>query len=173
MSTQEKVINQIKADLSSSDSSVVLKALVKTKDKGNEQLIDSLIELYKSCEDLKIKKEIKKIFSEIKNKEIIDFYLPHLQENNDEVKELLLLSIWSSGIDMTDHIIELVEAACSGNFMVILEALTILENLEGPFNDEDLFQGSTLIQEQIYESDNEKRKELLQSMYNIIQEFST
>jgi hypothetical protein len=173
MSTQEKVINQIKADLSSSDSSVVLKALVKTKDKGNEQLIDPLIELYKSCEDLKIKQEIKKIFAEIKNKEIIDFFLPHLEGNSDEIKELLLFSIWSSGIDMTNHITELIEAACSGNFMVILEALTVLENLEGPFNDEDLFQGSTLIQEQIYESNDEKTKELLQSMYNVIQEFSS
>jgi hypothetical protein len=57
--------------------------------------------------------------------------------------------------------------------MVILEALTVLENLEGPFNDEDLFQGSTLIQEQIYESNDEKTKELLQSMYNVIQEFSS
>ena len=74
---------------------------------------------------------------------------------------------------MTNHITELIEAACSGNFMVILEALTVLENLEGPFNDEDLFQGSTLIQEQIYESNDEKTKELLQSMYNVIQEFSS
>ena len=96
-----------------------------------------------------------------------------MEGNSDEIKELLLFSIWSSGIDMTNHITELIEAACSGNFMVILEALTVLENLEGPFNDEDLFQGSTLIQEQIYESDDENRKELLQSMYNVIQEFST
>ena len=56
--------------------------------------------------------------------------------------------------------------------MVILEALTVLENLEGPFNDQDLFQGSTLIQEKIYEAEDDKTKELLQSMYNVIQEFS-
>ena len=51
--------------------------------------------------------------------------------------------------------------------------MLVLENLEGPFNDEDLFQGSTLIQEQIYESNDEKTKELLQSMCNVIQEFSS
>ena len=48
---------------------------------------------------------------------------------------------------MTDHIPELIEASCSGNYMVILEALTVLENLEGPFNEDDLFQANTLLQQ--------------------------
>ena len=93
-------------------------------------------------------------------------------KDNQEVKELILFSMWSSGIDMTDYIVELIEYSCDGEFMVILEALTVLENLEGPFNDEDLFQGSTIIQEKIYESEDNKKKELLQSMSNVIQGFS-
>ena len=48
---------------------------------------------------------------------------------------------------MTDHIPELIEASCSGDYMVILEALTVLENLEGPFNEDDLFQANTLLQQ--------------------------
>ena len=36
MNTQQKVINQIKADLASDNSSIVSKALVKTKAVGNE-----------------------------------------------------------------------------------------------------------------------------------------
>ena len=172
MSTQQKVINQIKSDLSSSDSSIVSKAIVKTKAKGNDELITPLIDLYKATKDIKLKEEVKNIFSELKNKDCVDFLLPHLKEKNDEVKELVLFSMWSSGIDMTDHIPELIEYSCDGGFMVILEALTVLENLEGPFNDQDLFQGSTLIQEKIYEAEDDKTKELLQSMYNVIQEFS-
>ena len=93
-------------------------------------------------------------------------------QDNQEVKELVLFSMWSSGIDMTDYIVELIEYSCDGEYMVILEALTVLENLEGPFNDEDLFQGSTIIQEKIYESKDDKKKELLQSMSNVIQGFS-
>ena len=172
MNTQQKVINQIKADLASKNSSIVSKALVKTKAKGNEELIAPLVELYKTTEDIKLKQEVKNIFSELKNKECVDFLLPHLMEDNEEVKELILFSMWSSGIDMTDYIIELIEYSCDGEFMVILEALTVLENLEGPFNDEDLFQASTIIQEKIYESKDDKKKELLQSMSNVIQGFS-
>ena len=172
MNTQQKVINQIKTDLASDKSLIVSKALVKTKAIGNEELIAPLVELYKTTEDIKLKQEVKNIFSELKNKNCVDFLLPHLMEDNYEVKELVLFSMWSSGIDMTDYIVELIEYSCDGGFMVILEALTVLENLEGPFNDEDLFQASTIIQEKIYESEDDKKKELLESMSNVIQGFS-
>jgi len=171
MSTQQRVINQLKEDLSSSNDSVIKKALTKTRAKGNEQLIDPLIELYTKTENQKIKEEIKNIFSELKNKDILDFLLPQLSEGSNEVKELILFSIWSSGIDMTDHIPELIEASCSGNYMVILEALTVLENLEGPFNEDDLFQANTLLQQYLYESEDSKEKELIKSMYDIVLEF--
>ena len=171
MSTQQRVINQLKEDLISSNDSVITKALTKTRAKGNEQLIDPLIELYTKTENQKIKEEIKNIFSELKNKDILDFLLPLLSEGSNEVKELIFFSIWSSGIDMTDHIPELIEASCSGNYMVILEALTVLENLEGPFNEDDLFQANTLLQQYLYESEDSKEKELIKSMYDIVLEF--
>ena len=171
MSTQQRVINQLKEDLSSSNDSVITKALTKTRAKGNEQLIDPLIELYTKTENQKIKEEIKSIFSELKNKDILDFLLPQLSEGSNEVKELILFSIWSSGIDMTDHIPELIEASCSGDYMVILEALTVLENLEGPFNEDDLFQANTLLQQYLYELEDSKEKELIKSMYDIVLEF--
>ena len=171
MSTQQRVINQLKEDLASSNDAVITKALTKTRAKGNEFLIDPLVELYKKTKNSRIKEEIKSIFSELKNKDIIDFLLPHLEEDGNEVKELILFSIWSSGIDMTDHIPQLIEASCSGDYMVILEALTVLENLEGPFNEDDLFQANTLLQQYLYEAEDSKEKELIKSMYDIVLEF--
>ena len=53
--------------------------------------------------------------------------------------------------------------------MVILEALTVIENLEGPFSEEDVFQASTLLQEQLYELPDGSKKELLNSMYHFVQ----
>ena len=54
--------------------------------------------------------------------------------------------------------------------MVILEALTVIENLEGPFPEEDVFNASTLLQEQIHVSPDSSEKELLSSMYSLLQE---
>ena len=172
MSTQQNVINKIKQDFLTNDNQVINKALSITRAKGNKQLILPLIELYKSTQEEGIKKEIKSIFSELKKKDVLDILLPELENGNNEVKELILFSIWSSAIDMTDHIPLLVEACISGNFMVILEGLTVLENLEGPFNEDDLFQASTLLQETLYEKLPSKEKDLIQSMYDIILEFA-
>ena len=62
MSTQQRVINQLKEDLSSSNDSIIKKALIKTRDKGNEQLIDPLIDLYSSTQKPKNKRRNKKYF---------------------------------------------------------------------------------------------------------------
>ena len=87
MSTQQRVINELKEDLASSNDTVITKALTKTRSKGNEYLIDPLIELYKTTKNSKIKEEIKSIFSELKNKDMIDFLLPQLREGGNEVKD--------------------------------------------------------------------------------------
>lgn len=171
MGTHKKVIDQIKLDLLSEDDKIVTKALTKTRDKGNELLIDTLIQLYSSSENEMIKEEVKSIFSEIKNKNSIDYILPHLESKNNEIKELALYALWSSGLDMTDHIPKVVDAACSGSFMVILEALTVLENLEGPFPEEDLLEANTLLQEQLHESNESSSKDLLKSMHEVIQKY--
>lgn len=46
MENQKKVINQISKDLLSQDQNTIQKALDKTRSKGNEFLIDPLINLY-------------------------------------------------------------------------------------------------------------------------------
>ena len=118
--------------------------------------------MYCSTKEEIIKEEVKGIFAEIKNTNSIDYILPHLGSKSNEVKELALYGLWSSGLDMTDHIPAIIEAACNGNFMVILEALTVLENLEGPFPEEDLTEANSLLQEQLYHAKDGSEKDLLQ-----------
>jgi len=171
MKTQQRVIDQLKKDLSSKDDQIIIKTLVKIRDKGNEQMVDPLIELYKNTLNPVIKENVKSIFSELKNTQTIDFLLPYLLSEDNEVNELILHGLWSSGMDVADHIPAIVECACKGSFMVILEALTLIENLEGPFIEEDLFNASASLQEHIHENKEGKEKDLLQSMYGVIQEF--
>ncbi len=59
----------------------------------------------------------------------------------------MLFAIWSSNLDACDHIPVIVNVACKSDFMVALEALTLIENLEGPFNEEDLMEGMIHINE--------------------------
>ena len=76
MESQTKVIKQIAKDLNSKDQAVIQKALEKTRAKGNESLIDPLVNLYTTSNDEQIKEEIKGIFSELKKmiNPLITFY---------------------------------------------------------------------------------------------------
>ena len=47
-----------------------------------------------------------------------------------------------------------------------------IRKFRGPFNEDDLFQASTLLQETLYEKLPSKEKDLIQSMYDIILEFA-
>ena len=87
MESQTKVIKQIAIDLNSNDQSVIQKALEKTRAKGNESLIDPLVNLYTTSKDEQIKGEIKGIFSELKNDLQIAKSL-----SNEQVKNLYDLS---------------------------------------------------------------------------------
>jgi len=59
-------------------------------------------------------------------------YLPIRQE--------ILSTIWNTKVDFSNYIDEFVEIAVNGSFMETLDCLTIIENLEGPFMEEDILE---------------------------------
>ena len=60
-----------------------------------------------------------------------------MRETTGEEQIIRILSTWNLAYYST-HVADFVKAAVGGNFMVALECLTILENLEGPFEEEAL-----------------------------------
>ncbi len=164
---------QLIKDLKSEDLKLVKKALTKIKDKGNEKHIVPLVHLYENTSNENIRNEIKSILSQLKNTKSIGELMPFLEKENNSTKELILHSLWSSGFDLTDHIPLIVETACNGDFMVLLEALTLIENLEGPFIEDDLFLATSIINEKINDCKDESILNLLQSLLSVIQQFES
>ena len=172
-STKTTFNTQLVKDLQSEQPKLIKKALTKIKDKGNEKHIVPLVNLYETSLDESIKDEIKSILSQLKNTKSIGELMPFLEKDNNSTNELILHSLWSSGFDLTDHIPLIVETACNGNFMVLLEALTLIENLEGPFIEDDLFIATSTINERISECKDESTLNLLQSLLSVIQQFES
>ena len=75
MNSQTKVIKQIAKDLNGRDLSIIQKALEKTRSKGDESLIDPLVNLYTNSKDKQIKEEVKGIFLGL-NDQSINYLLP-------------------------------------------------------------------------------------------------
>ncbi len=164
---------QVIKDLQSEQPTLVKKALTKIKDKGNEKHIVPLVNLYETSSDDSVKNEIKDILSQLKNTKAIVELMPFLEKENNRIKELILHSLWSSGFDLTDHIPIIIETSCEGDFMVLLESLTLIENLEGPFIEDDLILAISTLNEKINDCEDESILNLLNSLLSVIQHFES
>lgn len=142
MDKTTKKVNDFNAsilkDLESKDQTKMKNAFKKLYSKGNESIIQSLLNLYSSSQNDELKNEIKNTFSQLKTSKAFPILIKNLNHKDNRIKELVLYSIWSSNLDASDHISEIVSVACKGDYMVALEALTLIENLEGPFKEEEL-----------------------------------
>ena len=165
-------INQtILQDLKSGNDSKVKNAFKKLSNKGNASIVQPLIDLYSSLEEgNSIRNEIKTVFSQLKTTKVLPELIKNLAHQDNRVKELVLFSIWSSNLDAVDYIPAVIECSCKGDFMVALEALTLIENLEGPFNEQDLLESMIIINEYLLKEKDDKI-ELIQSILDTIKVF--
>ncbi len=170
MNPTDNKINFIIKDLQSDDNIKISATLKKIADNGNETLIEPMLELYVRSNDEVIKLQVKNILSQLKISTALPILIKNIMHSDNRIKELSLHSIWSSNLDAADHIPQIVDAACKGDFMVALEALTLIENMEGPFQEEDIIESMISINEYFSESIDEK-EELIRSMFSVLNQF--
>jgi hypothetical protein len=90
---------------------------------------------------------------------MIDF----LGEEKDAVlRQKLLTTIWNSKLSYDNHLPFFVMLASTGDFMQALECLTIIENMQGPFEEHELLEAQLLLKEYVEEakSDDEKKRQI-------------
>jgi len=168
MSNSKLNISIIK-DIKSNNKVKVKKAFEKLYKNGNISIIQSLIDIY--CEqDSYVKSEIKKILSQLKVSKTLPILINNLEASNNEIKELILHSIWSSNLDAEEHLTLIIKTAIDGNFIVAFEALTLIENLETINNESVIIEAMILINEYLSEKDDDKI-DLIKSMLDVLQHF--
>jgi hypothetical protein len=62
-----------------------------------------------------------------------------------DYQQLLLSTIWNSPLDYTDYLEVFVDLALKGDFIITLECLTIIENLDGPFSENSVMEAQVLL----------------------------
>ncbi len=72
------------------------------------------------------------------------------------VRPILLGSIWNSKLDYSHYLSDFVEIAVDGDYLDTLECLTIIENLEGPFEERHILESQLFLRDYI-ESDGKSK----------------
>jgi hypothetical protein len=147
--TQKKQdkINQLLVDLTSNNIAKVKTTLDALELIGNETVIFPILRAINPSESHDEKNQLLiEFLSTIKDSEIKETIINALSEAEFKpIRGKILSVIWNIPLDFSEYLDYFVRIAIEGNFMESLECLTILENLEGPFEEEQLMEAQVIL----------------------------
>ena len=139
--TQENKLKKILEDLNSSDTKKITKALKSLESHGDVSFIKPLAERLLNGVSDKNKSEIVELLSSLKDTSVCADMMDVIEDERFlPIRQTMLSTIWNTKVDFSDYIDEFVLIATTGDFMATLDCLTIIENLEGPFMEENILE---------------------------------
>lgn len=146
MATKKDILKQQIAVLEKGAAEEQIKVLNKIKKTGSTEVIEPMIDLFVKTENLNVASLIIDVLSQLKDSASANVIAASLKNVTDhEKKAQILNSMWNSSLDYSDLVSPVVKNGVVDDFMVTFEVVTIIENLKGPFNEEDLLDASLFI----------------------------
>lgn len=167
-------IKQLIADLNSGNATKISCALKSLQVNGDVTVIRPLVELLKTDLSHQLETEILDFLGDIKVSMAASEFIAILKdENYSRQRQQILSTIWNSKIDYSGYIAEFVEIACEGNFMEALECLTIIENLEGPFEENHILECQLHLRDYLEDSTpkDPQKTQIMSEIALLIKEF--
>lgn len=134
--------------LHGSDEKVILQTIKILEGEGNEHVIKPMFELYKQTKSDKIKMALEEFFNKLSDSSSM---LPMIElmreEENPEFRKMLIGACWQSKVDFTPYLADFVSMATSGDFFEAFECLTVIENLDGPFEETQILEAQLYLKE--------------------------
>ena len=143
---QEK-INTLLSELKSENIAKIKTTLDALELIGNESVIYPILSALNPTEEHHEKNQLLLEFlCTIKDSNSKETFINALSEDEFKIiRDKILSVIWNSPLDFSEYLDYFVRIAVDGSFMESVECLTILENLEGPFEEEQLMEAQVIL----------------------------
>lgn len=165
---QNQKIQKLIEDLNTGEASKISSALKSLQVNGDVSVLRPLVELLKNDLSHETVVEILEFLGDLKATNTIDEIISIIKDDLFiGQRQQVLSTIWNSTLDYSSFIAEFVEIACEGNFMEALECLTILENLEGPFEEHRILECQLHLKDYIEDTITAKDPQKAQIMSEI------
>lgn len=147
---QSKKIATLISDLKSGNGKKISTALKTLEASGNVQILEPLAEVLMDSTLEDSHKEIVEFLSSMKDSSAIDEMMRLLSEPRFiGIRQVLLTTIWNSPLDYSYYLPDFVDIAVEGNFLEALDCLTIIENMEGPFEERHVLESQLFLRDYI------------------------
>lgn len=145
---QKLKIKQLVDDLKTGNEVKITAALKALQINGDSSVLNSLADLLLTDLSEKNKQETLEFLSCLNDSTTIDGMIELIKEQKYlPIRQELLSTMWNNKLDYSYYLPEFVEIAVDGNFMEALECLTIIENLEGPFEERHILESQLHLKE--------------------------
>lgn len=147
---QKLKVKQLIEDLRSGSEAKISSSLSALQVNGDASILEPLSELLLTEISEKSRLEILEFLSSLKDSSAVDEMMRLISDSKYlSVRQLLLSTIWNSKLDYSYFLPDFVEIAVEGGFMEALECLTIIENLEGTFEERHVLEAQLHLRDYI------------------------
>lgn len=128
---QEKIDEQIKKNLFSANTNVVISAIEGIQNKGNRLYIPILFDLLNSSPEPEIETEIKNLLGTVKDKETINAFMRAIEDDRYKpIRKSILTACWQNGLDFSTFLPVFIDLIINEDWETAFEAFTVIDNLE-------------------------------------------
>ncbi len=164
---ENKKLKEIIAELNTGDQSKIARSIKSLESHGDSSVIKPLADKLLTDLSESNRKAILELFSSLKDSSVCVEIMDIVQNDHYiSIRQELLTTIWNTKVDFSAYIDDFVEIAVKGSFMETLDCLTIIENLEGPFMEEDILECQLHLKNYL-EDTSEKDKQKAQLLSEI------
>lgn len=145
------------------------------EEKGNLSQLRELVRIYFGETVPSRRFALHSFLSSITKKGIREAWMDLLMElNTPNERQQVLQVLWNTRLDFSPYLVHFVQWALEGNYQNTLEALTVMEQMEGPFNEEQLLDAQCLVQEFRNTSTpiDERKKVFIDDLSELLEQFS-
>lgn len=129
MAKNQKIIDQLIADLNSGKSKTILEAIVTARQKGDETVVPHIIKLLSSKNE-EIATSAQNTLFDLKDMASVGAILDNFDALKDmKVKNVLLQSLWQSNIQPVNYVGRLSKIAVNGTLEDSIEIFSIITNM--------------------------------------------
>ncbi len=146
-SRQSQLNRQLTAELQDNNEEIALEAVSKIKSLGTAELIPAILERWISATG-KLEQELTGLLYTLKDPKVIPVLVDALYEKKFMLyRDRIVAVFWNAGLDASPHLSDFVKLGTQGSYMESLECLTLIENLDGPFPEEELMDSLLVLKE--------------------------
>jgi hypothetical protein len=115
---------------------------------GDQTIIEPLLIALVQAPSPEVEGEIIDLLNTIKSTKVPPIIAKALaDERFKSVRQIMLASIWNSGLDYRPYLASIVKAGTEGDLLDAVECITIIENIEGLIAEEELFEPILVLKE--------------------------